>query len=350
MNIIATTTLWNHKNGSDKIYTPAIVENPAGGYDVIAQNGPRGGTQSPQAPKKVGVDLASAQKAYEALVKSKIKGGYEPMDGDPIAVAAASERDGKSENVPVMLLDVIHKSELATKLADTAWMFQQKHDGHRRLIVTSATEAHGVNRKGESVPLSTAIAELAFAVFGPNAIVDGEQVGEIFWAFDLLKIGGNDFTNKPAELRHRTLGEYVNARSLHAISFVENITDIEKLRLTGAEGVVGKLRSSKYRDGKKHGVAVKYKFWHSATVQVIRKNDAHSVGIGLYDAHRILVDVGNVTLPPSMKAPEIGALVEVRYLYAYHGGSLYQPTFLTGRTDVDRDDCTIDQLSYKGKQ
>jgi len=354
-NAIESTTLWSTKNGSDKTYSAAIVPNPSGGYDVVAQNGPRGGTQTVQKPKAVGVDLDAAQAAYAKVVKEKIKSGYNPMDGSSIAIAAVSERDGKSANVPVMLLDAIGASELAQKFGTAQYMWQQKHDGHRRLIVTSGSEAHGVNRKGEYVPLSPAIAEAALSMFGPDATVDGELVGETFFAFDLLKIGGIEFTDKRADARHSALCKYMEigskiCASPDAIRFVENVDSVDELRLAGAEGIVGKLRSAQYCDGKKHGVALKYKFWNTATVEVIRHNQAHSIGVAVYESTGGQVDVGNVTLPPSMRPPAIGAFVEVRYLYAYRNGSLYQPAFQMVRTDMTRTDCAIEQLVYKGEE
>ena len=354
-NAIESTTLWSTKDGSDKTYSAAIVQNSSGGYDVVAQNGPRGGTQTVQKPKEVGVALDVARAAYAKLVKSKIKSGYNPMDGSTVAIAAVSERDGKSANVPVMLLDAIGASELAEKFGTAHYMWQQKHDGHRRLIVTSGNEAHGVNRKGEYVPLSPAIAEAALTMFGPEATIDGELVGDTFWAFDLLKIGGISFTDKRADARHTALRGYMEIGSKicaepDAIRFVENVDSVDDLRLAGAEGIVGKLRSARYCDGKKHGVALKYKFWNTATVEVIRQNAAHSIGVAVYAADGTQVDVGNVTLPPSMQPPAIGAFVEVRYLYAYRNGSLYQPAFQMVRTDMTRADCAIEQLVYKGEE
>jgi bifunctional non-homologous end joining protein LigD len=37
------------------------------------------------------------------------------------------------------------------------------------------------------------------------------------------------------------------------------------------------------------------------------------------------VEIGNVTIPANVRIPAAGSLVEVRYLYAYPGGSQYQP-------------------------
>ena len=59
------------------------------------------------------------------------------------------------------------------------------------------------------------------------------------------------------------------------------------------------------------------------------------------------VDVGNVSVPPNRPVPAPGAVVEVRYLYAYPGGSLYQPVYLGVRDDVTPAECGARQLKYK---
>ncbi len=65
--------------------------------------------------------------------------------------------------------------------------------------------------------------------------------------------------------------------------------------------------------------------------------------------HRTLVHrtVRPHTIPRRITVPEPGAVVEVRYLYAYAGGSLFQPTFLGERDDVKSGECVISQLKYR---
>ena len=65
-----------------------------------------------------------------------------------------------------------------------------------------------------------------------------------------------------------------------------------------------------------------------------------SVALESLDGSR-RVAVGNVTIPTSQPVPLAGVVVEVRYLYAYPGGSLNQPAYLCRRDDVDRDDCRL---------
>jgi bifunctional non-homologous end joining protein LigD len=61
------------------------------------------------------------------------------------------------------------------------------------------------------------------------------------------------------------------------------------------------------------------------------------------------VDVGNVTIPPNKEVPAVGALVKVRYLYAFKGGSLYQPVYIGERDDIAKSACTLSQLKFKAE-
>ena len=57
---------------------------------------------------------------------------------------------------------------------------------------------------------------------------------------------------------------------------------------------------------------------------------------------------GNVTIPANQKVPAVGAVLDVRYLYAYReSGCLYQPTFLGVRQDVEAHECVASQLKFK---
>jgi bifunctional non-homologous end joining protein LigD len=57
--------------------------------------------------------------------------------------------------------------------------------------------------------------------------------------------------------------------------------------------------------------------------------------------------VGNVTIPPNHTVPANGSIVEVRYLYAFPGGSVFQPVYLGQRDDVTRRECHVSQLKLK---
>jgi bifunctional non-homologous end joining protein LigD len=59
--------------------------------------------------------------------------------------------------------------------------------------------------------------------------------------------------------------------------------------------------------------------------------------------------VGNVTIPSKHSIPAEGVVVEIRYLYAYSGGSLYQPVYLGMRDDVQPSPCRLNQLKIKAE-
>ncbi len=55
----------------------------------------------------------------------------------------------------------------------------------------------------------------------------------------------------------------------------------------------------------------------------------------------------NVKIPTNQPVPAEGDLVEVAYLYAFPGGSLFQPVLLGQRSDLGAEDCTMGQLKFK---
>lgn len=349
-NILASTTLHSPKDGADKLYVPAIVANPNGGFDLTAQSGKRGGTLVLQKTKFVGVDEPTARKEYAKLIASKIKGSsaYRPLDNDVTALAVATERDGQSAGVPVMLLSLVSRTELGERLSDPSWVWQEKKDGERRGIIVAGGEAVGYDRKGNVVPLPSNIVAAALATLPAGTTLDAEIIGDTLHVFDALAIDGTDVSALGFVERHHRLSSIVGASAAPAVVVVPLLTAAQATALIGAnvEGIVGKKATAPYRDGRKHGAAVKFKNWNTATVQVHRENDVRSVGVSVYrDGERI--DVGNVTIPPNATIPTPGTFVEVRYLYAYPNGSLYQPTFLAQRNDVGAGDASIAQLVYK---
>jgi bifunctional non-homologous end joining protein LigD len=56
--------------------------------------------------------------------------------------------------------------------------------------------------------------------------------------------------------------------------------------------------------------------------------------------------VGNCTIPANHEIPNVGDLVEIRYLYAYRGGSLYQPIYEGIRNDLSIEAACESQLQY----
>jgi bifunctional non-homologous end joining protein LigD len=133
------------------------------------------------------------------------------------------------------------------------------------------------------------------------------------------------------------------------VSSQEKRAAFESLRAVGAEGVAFKRADSRYMPGRpaSGGSALKCKFWQTASVLVQALNDKRSVALALLDSQGRMVNVGNVTIPPNQIIPNPGTILEVRYLYAFAGGSLIQTTSLGARDDVERTDCILTQLKFR---
>jgi bifunctional non-homologous end joining protein LigD len=111
--------------------------------------------------------------------------------------------------------------------------------------------------------------------------------------------------------------------------------------------VVFKRLDAPYTPGRpsRGGSQLKYKFYATASLIVAHHNDQRSVELRLADQAG---STGNVTIPPDHPVPPVGAVVEVRYLYAFRqSGCLYQPVYLGVRDDTDPAECTADQLKYQ---
>jgi bifunctional non-homologous end joining protein LigD len=103
---------------------------------------------------------------------------------------------------------------------------------------------------------------------------------------------------------------------------------------------------------------LKYKFYKSCSAIVKGINDKRSVTLGLIEdlpehgsefvIGRKLITVGNCTIPVNYDFPQMGDIVEIKYLYARKpSNALYQPSYLGKRTDIQLKDVLLSQLIYK---
>ena len=143
-----------------------------------------------------------------------------------------------------------------------------------------------------------------------------------------------------------------------AVSMKEKRALWNKVKAAHGEGVVFKRLNTPVATGRPNscGDWLKFKFTESASCCVMEVNQGkRSVKIGLIDSsvhpdvkqEAILIPVGNVTIPPNYDVPDARDIVEVEYLHAYRGESLYQPMYHGKRTDLDLNDCATNQLKYK---
>jgi bifunctional non-homologous end joining protein LigD len=316
--------------------------------------GRRSGTLTVGTKTSTPVDFAQAKKIYDKLVKEKTSKGYTPdVSG---ATYQGTENAGlKSDFIP-QLLNPISEDEAMLLIKDNRWAVQEKMDGERRAVHAENGNVIGMNRKGLIVPLPQGIAdELQTIATRYGAIlVDGEIIGDILYVFDLHVYKGEHIHSLPWIERMR-LVEFALAGCNWVRPVPVAVTTNEKRSLWNkvkrdhGEGVVLKLSHSIVKQGRPNsgGDWLKYKFTESASCYVMEVNSGkRSVKIGLLDSDRI-ISVGNVTIPPNQNVPAAGDVVEVEYLYAYKGGSIYQPVYRGKRSDLDISACIAGQLKYK---
>lgn len=235
-------------------------------------------------------------------------------------------------------------------------MAQEKKDGERRPVEADGNKGvKGFNKKGQEVPVPNIIAD---AVKYFPCTIDGEIIGEKLYAFDLLSFEGENLRGRSCEDRFRMLNQLHFGKAVEVVKTAYTKADKQKmyddLVKNNAEGIVFKLKSSPYTAGRpaSGGSHLKYKFYKTATfiVSNITKGK-RSVGIALVEMEKDKPQrqMGKVTIPPNHEVPKTGELVEVRYLYCYRGGAVYQPTYLGRRTDSDLSDATTDQIIYKAE-
>lgn len=352
-----TTNLFLREGVSDKVYNVHLEER-AEGWAVIAYNGRRGKSLVERV-KGVGLTLAKAEAMFDKLVASKIKGGYtESPDG---IAFSSSELAGEHTGFKAQLLNEI-SLEQARELGDD-WLAQEKHDGERRGIDLRATGPIFANRRGLTLGVQSTVHEALAGLrehLGYDLDLDGEDMGARIVIFDIRKHPEMS-DDAPFHLRAARLFD------LHlevARCGLDDVIDVEvaipaseffgdrlaELQNAKKEGFVLRHRDSVYTAGRPNtgGDALKVKFWKDITCRVAEGRDGkRSVALELLDAAGEWTSVGNVTIPANAEIPEVGSFIDVRYLYAYEGGSLYQPIFTRPRPDIEPSDCRIDRLSFK---
>lgn len=355
-----SVTLHNTSGGSDKIYMISI--EPDGALWVVNYaNGRRGSTMATGAKTKTPVSYAEARKATNALLYDKVGGGYVPIAGSRFAdgmtaEAIATITKEASGYIP-QLLAPIDDDEVERLIRDPNYVAEPKHNGERRFVIVKDGVVSGGNRKGQTVALSKSIADAA-ATFGCDVVLDGEQIGDRFIYWDVLTLHGIDIKAKPWHDREAAVvaGEFNRGAAIQMTVTARTEASKRKLvadeRAKGGEGVVFKHRSAPYDQGKPGGNATwfKLKFWRDLSAVVGKVNDKRSVGLELIDDDGSRLPVGNVTIPANQEIPAVGDVVEISYLYAYDGGSLFQPTYLGKRNDIDVAECLASQRKFKPEE
>ena len=347
-------TLYYRSGSSDKVYHAAVNEGP-GGYVVNFAFGRRGSTLQTGKKTHAPVSFDEAKKIYDKLVREKTAKGYTPgANGTPYSGTDNAQR---STGVLPQLLNPVDETQVEKLLADPAFWMQEKKDG-KRVIIQIGKEIIGINRKGLTIGLPESIVQSA-AKIGTTCVIDGEAIGDAFFAFDLLELNGEDFRARPYRDRYVNLVGLID-EGVGTIDVVDawGVTvqkrdAFDRLKIANAEGVVFKRTDAPYTPGRpaSGGSQLKFKFVATGSFIVAGINAGkRSIGLEALNGTGRSVYVGNVTVPPNHKMPAVGSVVEVRFLYAFREGCLYQPLMIAVRDDIDASACTTAQLKYRPEE
>jgi bifunctional non-homologous end joining protein LigD len=245
------------------------------------------------------------------------------------------------------LLTQIDDDELTSYLFNDDFGCQEKIDGKHLTLQIINNQFFVRNKKGISSTLSEFESDLRIS--NKDLLIDGEQKNSIFYTWDILEYDGQNLRNLPYSKRYEILQ---SIQFGHSIKIVQLVIKDEKLKLYNnlfdnkKEGIVFKRLNAKFTPGKGDD-QFKFKFYSECSVIVVegRKNKA-SIGMELIGPNgREFVGYCSCS-----RKVEIGSIVEIKYLYAYKGGCLYQPAFKEIRDDVDINECTLSQLKYKSEE
>jgi bifunctional non-homologous end joining protein LigD len=341
-------TLYFKEGSSDKYYTISIEEKD-GKYTVPFVYGRRGDAGQTGNKASKPLDYDKAKKMFDKVVSEKRSKGYTEGEGMKPYSGTISEK--KVSGLLCQLLNPISEEECNKLLKDDDWGAQEKFDGKRMLLKKEGNKITAINRKGLECGFPSEVEEQLLKIKA-DFIIDGEMIGTNYYCFDMLSLNGENFKNNTYSFRHCALyilKNNLNKDNIHIAPLSTITSEKKKLfkSLKNKEGIVFKKLDSKYTPGRpaSNGDQRKYKFYSTASVIVIGHNDKNSISIGVMDKDKI-IPIGNVTMN-GHKIPLVNSIIEVKYLYFFPGGSLYQPSFLNVRDDLDKNDCILKQLKYK---
>jgi len=345
------------EGSSNKEYHIQMVEQGSG-FVINFQYGAIGQTLKPGTKTPTPVDEAAAEKIYQSMIKERLRKGYtqegEAKGGGFSGPAITTKKDS---GVYPQLLNTIEDDEIQKYINDDRYLAQEKFDGQRRMADINSNEIVGINKKGEIVQLPDSIKLSLVNITKEGCIIDGEIIGDKLFVFDILSYDSKNLQGYKCIERLRTLAILEFGKGVEivrtAFSKAEKQKMYDDLKAANAEGIVFKLKDSKYTAGRPSsgGDQLKNKFQKEASfiVKDLTKGK-RSVGLELINENGERVHMGKCTIPPNKEIPPIGAVVEVRYLYAYRGGCIFQPNYKEQRVDVYPEECLMSQIVYKAGQ
>jgi bifunctional non-homologous end joining protein LigD len=184
------------------------------------------------------------------------------------------------------------KASLVDSMPAGSWLYEIKFDGYRALALRGGNQTRILSRNQKDLGKKFQI--ITDSVAGLNVqdvVLDGEVVALddkgrpsfqllqgfdmrlvrppiVFYAFDLLRLNGQDLRGLPVEERKAKLAALLKSPPpaiRYSASFTENIDALlAKVRELGLEGLIGKRAGSKY-DSKRSGAWIKIKLYQQSS-------------------------------------------------------------------------------------
>jgi len=343
-------TLYFNSGSADKVYQASLEKAEEIGFVVNFAYGRRGGALKSGSKTPQPVPYEVAKKAYDKLVTAKMKKGYAPKPGEGVAppVTLHGKEAVQTDWIPQLLNQVTYDEAIAL-WGTFSMQLQTKHDGERRAAWFGA-ELKTANRRGLEVATTQEIlddlGELS-TYLNNGGLLDTEDMGDHLYIFDIISLTPENRDIVP--FRIRATGLTIVQRAITdaglkhlrvELPFQPQSLDefkefIENARRNNEEGVVIRDSAGIYEPGRPNsgGPCWKLKFYATVTCLVTSVHPTKaSIGITVQDT------TGNCIIPANYPKPNVNDLVEIRYLYAYPGGSLYQPQYEGARTDLTAED------------
>ena len=264
---------------------------------------------------------------------------------------------GGARGIVPQLAESIDKKHLPRYLLDDAWWWEQKVDGHRKLVWL-ADGVTVLNRAGAPADIPGRCAKELPRVKGGVIALDCELVEDTLWVFDLpfaADVVGPEmpywFRRDVLErLRPRLQGDSVRILGT-ARTQPQKMELARRVIESGGEGLMVKDSRSPYLPGGRSAAVLKAKFVKDVDAVITRFaiGGKQNCGVGLYTDAGELVEVGKVILHPKERNQvQEGSVVTVAYLYCVDAAAprLVQPTRVRPRTDKRPEECTMSQLRF----
>jgi len=215
----------------------------------------------------------------------------------------------------------IEENQVLRLIEDDNWCMQEKQDGRRLIVRKQSQDITGINKKGNTVGLALPLFEVVRA-FDADVAIDGESVGDNLFAFDLLELDGVDIRSWHYRERLAALMNLLFSVQQRVIKLVETaftqtqkLALLQKLKADKREGIVFKQLYAPSTSGRPNsgGTQLKHKFVATLSALVANVNRQRSVEISLLGKNGWQT-AGNVTIPANHNIPQVGEVVEVRFL------------------------------------